>query len=624
MDNKNYNEEKRRYIRLKSVFPVEFLVLPLKEKGSVASYWRQGYTSNVSAGGICLETTDIDKKTLDAILQRSLFEIRFRLHLTRPMIPAKAEVAWIQKQEESGRLRFHIGLKFLEIEPRHLRRMLFQARWHQFSLKIVFSLAVLFLMGFFLSVFHNHQLRYENQKLISQMVDLGQKVTQDHQALEKINEEKMIVKEKIEQSPFDGRVDLSMLEKQYEGLLSQEKQIADRMNLFNRQKEGLQAKVLTKMYQWLKNHQSLSTGLIQSFEGDVNIVKDWAFTYDQALGVIVFLLFNDRKAASDILNFYQRILSSDFKGFSNGYYYDSGKVAEFTIHCGPNIWLGLAILQYIHQTRDLSYLPLAEKIADWIISLQEEDPQGGLKGGPGILWFATEHNLDAYAFFSMLEIATKQKKYTIAKEKIFSWLKRYAMVPHPQDYLAPPLNRGRGDSFIATDTFAWSLAAIGPGKLEETGMDPEQIMEFAREHCGVKVSFKRPSGILVEAEGFDFSKYSNIARGGIISPEWTSQMIVSYQMLGKYLEKRNAIKSGYYKQLANKYLDELSKLIIASPSPKGQGEGCLPYATMENADTGHGWLTPNGASTCSIAGTAYMIMAIKEFNPLMFPEKGTQ
>ena len=95
-------------------------------------------------------------------------------------------------------------------------------------------------------------------------------------------------------------------------------------------------------------------------------------------------------------------------------------------------------------------------------------------------------------------------------------------------------------------------------------------------------------------------------------------MIISFQILSEHFNEQGDLRlAGLHRQKATHYLDELNKLIIPSPSAKGQGEGCLPYATMENADTGHGWRTPHGTNTCSVAATAYTVMAVKEFNPLV-------
>ncbi len=56
-------------------------------------------------------------------------------------------------------------------------------------------------------------------------------------------------------------------------------------------------------------------------------------------------------------------------------------------------------------------------------------------------------------------------------------------------------------------------------------------------------------------------------------------------------------------------------MIITSPSKMGQGRGCLPYASQDNVDTGHGWRSPKGRSTGSVAGTAYAIFAWSDYNP---------
>jgi hypothetical protein len=68
------------------------------------------------------------------------------------------------------------------------------------------------------------------------------------------------------------------------------------------------------------------------------------------------------------------------------------------------------------------------------------------------------------------------------------------------------------------------------------------------------------------------------------------------------------------------YLSELGNMIISSPSASGQGQGCLPYATQDQVDTGHGWLTPKGSHTGSVSGTAYTLFAYYGFNPLELKE----
>jgi hypothetical protein len=94
-------------------------------------------------------------------------------------------------------------------------------------------------------------------------------------------------------------------------------------------------------------------------------------------------------------------------------------------------------------------------------------------------------------------------------------------------------------------------------------------------------------------------------------------MVMAYKIMADFYYKKGMIaKSRAYKLKADDYLLELSSMIISSPSPSGQGEGCLPYATQDFVDTGHGWVTPKGNTTGSVAGTVYTLFAYYNYNPL--------
>jgi len=608
--------EQRQYIRLKSIFPVEFAIIH-SPQDVLDMHWQQGYTCNVSKGGICLETVLTDEDIVCRLQEgKAYLELRIRIPLGSPSLNARAEATWVQTAGDVPG-RYLIGLKFTSISSPDLNRMVRHAQQIKFSSYIAAFASIFLFCILVVSGGYNWRLRLVNEALVNDLVMTQQEEIKMYTAIEENMQEGDVILKQIKQHARDeGK--RKKLESTYEELVRRRGRISDHLAVLARKKSGLQETVLEKMHLWLKNHQSPSTGLIASFEGDAGIVKNWAFIYDQALAAHVFLFHGNEKSARQILNFFNTRTKGGFQGFHNGYYYDSGEVSEFTIHSGPNIWVGIAALQYIHETGDKYYLPMVRKITDWLIALQERDPAGGLKGGPDVSWFSTEHNLDAYALFNMMYQTTGEEKYRLARKKILSWLRAYALIPHGKDYKSPPVNRGRGDATIATDTYAWALAAIGPKQLKKMRMDPEAIMEFAEEHCAVETQYERPSGVVLNVKGFDFAKHAHMPRGGMISPEWTSQMIVSFRMLSDYfMEREDFYKAKYYEEKAETYLNELNKLIISSPSAKGQGEGCLPYATLENADTGHGWNTPFGTSTCSIAGTAYMMMAIKQWNPLM-------
>jgi hypothetical protein len=131
----------------------------------------------------------------------------------------------------------------------------------------------------------------------------------------------------------------------------------------------------------------------------------------------------------------------------------------------------------------------------------------------------------------------------------------------------------------------------------------------------------RANGQSVKIKGFVFAPQRHTARGGVVSSEWTAQMVVSYKIMEEfYLKKGDKTKADNYGQKAQMYLSELGNMIISSSSPSGQGQGCLPYATQDQVDTGHGWSTPQGSHTGSVSGTAYTLFAYYGFNPLELKE----
>ncbi len=146
-------------------------------------------------------------------------------------------------------------------------------------------------------------------------------------------------------------------------------------------------------------------------------------------------------------------------------------------------------------------------------------------------------------------------------------------------------------------------------------MDPDGILDFSIKNCEVKVPFHRRN-MTIEVEGFDFAKARNIARGGVISCEWTAQMILAFEIMADYYRDKDIAKSQEYFNKAFFYANELEKMIINSPSPAGKKDPTLPYASEANVDTGHGWRTPKGNGAGSLSATAYFLIAYKGINPL--------
>lgn len=637
--------DQRQYLRLDTVFPVEFRIMGFDGK-TFLSGWLQGFTRNIARGGLCLEINDLDP-VFAGIFKNSQMNLTLRIEVPLSVKPvdALAEVAWVRNPDSSFN-KYTIGLKYKQIDACKNNKIIYYALAKKSFIPVVLAGIVILSLAVGLSNYRNNKLVEANKTLVERFVRVTQEFNALGRQIKQSVKDKLELQSKIqnlglriktienekEQIAKKSLVDISTaqavqelnnaisqltkekadLQNQLIALQQKESSVVKELSRLDKRKIVLQKANFDKMYHWLKVHQNPRTGLVLSFEGD-NQIANWAFIYDQSLAAQAYMLFSDFDRARKVLDFF---LDKAKRGpenlFYNVYYANDASPAEYVVHSGPNIWIGIAAAHYFQKTADRKYLALAEGIARAILKLQKQDKDGGIKGGPDTAWYSTEHNLDAYAFFGMLYEVTKQQEYSEARNKLLNWF-----ILHAYDKSDIPVKRGKGDSTIATDTYAWSIASLGPEKLEEIDMNPEMILDFARNCCLMEVDFKRPDGQIVKIKGFDFAPQANLARGGVVSSEWTAQMALSFKIMADFYKKKDMPEeSRVYEEKADEYLSSLNSMVISSPSPSGQGDSCLPYATQENVDTGHGWRTPKGIYTGSVAGTAYTLFAHYGYNPL--------
>jgi hypothetical protein len=641
--------EHRTYLRLDTVFPIQFRLENSKDK-NFFSDWLQGFTSNLSRGGLCLSINNLDPELFKLLADKNIkLLLEIDTPVSRAPISARASVVWV-KDISANKQRYLVGIKYDYIPVSQNKKLMRYAWLKKLFVPVALALVIVLAAGLGANSYLNFKLTQGNKLLIEKLalvlkdsslakqkikevtaqrqnfilqlnaleaqirfVEFAKaKAESQNKTIEAVNLKEI---SKLNDLIFGLTKEKLILEAKLTAVISKENKASQELSQLNQQKVVLEKANFDKMYQWLKIHQNNRTGLVSSFEGDKQIAS-WSFTYDLALLIQAYTQFSDFNRARRILDFFAHEAKRENGWFLNAYYSDDGAPAEFVRHSGPNLWVGLAIMQYMQSTKDKSYLALAENIALTIINLQNKDAGGGIRGGPTVEWYSTEHNLDAYAFFNMLAKVTQKTIYAQAAVKAINWI-----VNNTYDRKDLPIKRGKGDSTIATDTYAWSIAAIGPGKLLALGMDPDKILEFVEENCSVEVNFERTNAQSVKIKGFDFAPQRHTSRGGVVSSEWTAQMVVSYKIMEEFYFKRgDKIKAANYGAKAQMYLSELSKMIISSPSASGQGQGCLPYATLDQVDTGHGWSTPQGSHTGSVSGTSYALFAYYGFNPLELKE----
>jgi TolA-binding protein len=627
------DKNQRRYLRLDTVFPVEFRI-ESPDAREYLSGFKQGFTNNIGPGGICLSVNNLEEPLADLLRKHDVsIALKIEIPVFNNPVSARAQVAWVNAVSGAPG-KYLIGLSYCQINRAARKRIIYYALMRKFLPAVILGVLILLGIAAAAAGLTNVKLAQHNKALARQLVATLEESKSARKEISAIIAERqnlqaeigelelrIIQAKKDAQSLGDNREALIRdLTSERDGLKEQLSSVRHQENVaeqkiadLDKKREGLEKANADKLYRWIKVHQNSYNGLTISFEGDSDI-RGHAFLYDQSLAALANTYYSDFDANRRTFDFFLARAKKKDGLFYNAYYASDGEPAEYIIHSGPNIWLGIAIAQFSARSKDNRYLVIAEEVAEEIIKLQ--DSQGGVPGGPGLGWYATEHNLDAYAFFNMLYKITGKSKYSNAARRILSWL-----LEHTYNKSEIPVKRGRGDSTIATDTYAWSVAAVGPGKLKEIGMDPDKIMEFAENTCSVEVLYAHPDGRKVRIKGFDFAPQKNLVRGGVVSSEWTAQMVISYRELAGYYASHNQdAKAARYRAKAAEYLSSLGNMIISSPSPSGQGENCLPYATQDSADTGHGWYTPKGKSTGSLSGTAYTVFAYYNYNPLELTE----
>jgi len=108
-------KERRQYIRLDSVFPVQFRLLSLDGK-QFFSDWLQGFTNNVGKEGMCLAVNNLDSNFAKLLKdQQAKLSLGIEMPLTKKPVNALAKITWLK--EVSGYPdKYLVGLNYEEID----------------------------------------------------------------------------------------------------------------------------------------------------------------------------------------------------------------------------------------------------------------------------------------------------------------------------------------------------------------------------------------------------------------------------------------------------------------------------------------------------------------------------
>ncbi len=381
-------------------------------------------------------------------------------------------------------------------------------------------------------------------------------------------------------------------------------------------------------YQWLKHQQDATAGyaldgLVDSFEDywSENNPKQIAYTYDQAVAAIAFLLEGDITRADKLLNKMKDM--QDPGGFwINSYWWNNGAGEEIRKHVGPVMWMAIAAMDYEKITGNTKYRAMAEKAIDWCLQYQTP-ANGAITGGETTwdsgngswtheVWSSTEHNIDAYStllYFASVD-PSKAAAYNLAATKVKSFLDNYVWDDTHQRFQGGWKNNTNTiDPYIPLDVNPWGVLGLGAtgthnyqnslAYVENANGNPGTLSQPAYVHT---LSYN-DAGDVMTAYDFDWQSDNATHYGttgqpdGVLGPdiwlEGSAFMSAAYYLTG------NTTK-------ADSILDEIGK----KSGTSGDSFGGLPYSLK---GTSNNYWTM--AQQNCVSSTGWFIIAANRYNP---------
>jgi hypothetical protein len=212
--------------------------------------------------------------------------------------------------------------------------------------------------------------------------------------------------------------------------------------------------------------------LIQSYSDQSGLLST-SFTYDDAVSIHAYLLHGteDSLARAQILG--QGLVYAQ----ANNFPFNDGRFAQayfvnqassggpyitpaafpfyfYTSAVGDQAWAGMALAQLYRRTHNHAYLSAALNVANWVVAnTYNTQGPGGYSFGTNINQFnqsvpspngkSTEHNIDTYAFFSMLDKLTRHGSASNG----MSWSD---LAQHALNFVAAMYNAADGYFFTGT------------------------------------------------------------------------------------------------------------------------------------------------------------------------------
>ena len=390
--------------------------------------------------------------------------------------------------------------------------------------------------------------------------------------------------------------------------------------------------------------------------GSKGVLDAQAFIYDSSIASLSYILSGQNKKAENLFRIFQKeffVSKGDNIGLCNAYRTDFQRtrwglrhgIDGNRVHLGPNMWIAIAILQYTAITGKTDFLPFVIYMVKWAREIKHYNFSDGEKGGPsmGYGWqppdwstvYSTENVIDYYAVLRMLKYIYKHSNKNVVAlfdrvnygvrdideemTNIERWLTKLIFDKNKGTFNMGYNSHGV-DRTDALDAVSWAISAVSPKRLDELGIDPYDMMQFADDNYLVTDTIDD-----VEIKGYDFTNQQGRRKNyRMIWFEGTGFHTTALQTMSRYAKKMGRVElSEKYKEQAIETLANIEK----ASNKLNLIDKSLPYTSKKPKDKqiyttfANEWEIPrgkNGAWVASSSSTGWYLIAASAFNPFDF------
>jgi len=177
--------EHRKYLRLDTVFPVQFR-LETPDGKTFHSEWLQGFTNNVSSAGICLSINNLNPEFFKLLKEKKAkLSLEIDLPIARKPVEARASVVWV-KDTFGDTHKYLVGLHYDQVSVLKNTQLMRYAWFKKLFAPVALALVSILIVALGINSYVNVKLTRGNQLLIEKLSAVSKEADLAKQKIEEV------------------------------------------------------------------------------------------------------------------------------------------------------------------------------------------------------------------------------------------------------------------------------------------------------------------------------------------------------------------------------------------------------------------------------------------------------